>query len=70
VNHTEGDSLRAVTGPAHSEEHQIKAAAPRTRAGSCRGDTKTRVRFLGKLMGWDMHPHPDLGALGSELAAH
>ena len=29
MNHTEGDSLRMVTGPAHttSEEHQIRAAA-------------------------------------------
>lgn len=51
VNHTEGDSLGTVTSPAHSEERQIRAAAPRTRDGSCRGETKTCTRFPVKLMG-------------------
>lgn len=37
MNHKEGDSLRMVTSPAHgiSKEHQIRAAAPRTRDSSC-----------------------------------
>lgn len=71
MNHTEGDSLRTLTGPAHttSKEHQVRAAAPRTRDSSCRGDAKTCVRFLGKLMGWDRTCTNALtwGALGSEF---